>query len=171
MIILMAIFFYRRMRKVHKRLFGESITSDELEEIFGGQFEVFISYQWKHQDLVKKIKECLDNKNIKSWMDIGEIKAGDELYAAIEKGIRAAKIFIVCVSKEYTLSANCTREINLAADLKKYIIPLLVSKNVEWPPKGMATAVAGKLYIDFTVESAFDENIRNLADKINDYIP
>jgi len=35
----------------------------------------------------------------------------------------------------------------------------------------MATAVAGKLYIDFTVGSAFDENIRNLADKINDYIP
>jgi len=152
-------------KKLHRTVTEESLTSGQLDKIFECSFDVFISYQWKHQELVKKIKNKLDSENIKSWMDIGEMASCDELYTAIEKGIRAAKVVIVCISNEYALSTNCNREINLAADLKKMIIPIIVSNGVEWPPKGIATAIAGKVYIDFSDPSKFDENMAVLIEK------
>jgi len=98
------------------------------------------------------------------------MRAGDELYIAMEKGIRAAKVILVCISKEYAASTNCQREINLTADLKKNVIPLILTKNIEMPPKGMATAIAGKLYIDFSVDAAFDGNMVALISEIKKFI-
>jgi len=109
--------------------------------------DVFISYQWDHQEVVKKIKTSLVGE-FKVGMDVDMIKMGDNLFEVMEKGIRATKIVIMCISGQYAKSENCKKEADLSAVLRKPIIPLLMS-DVEWPPEGLGAIVGGLLYKDF----------------------
>ena len=44
------------------------------------------------------------------------------------------QVFVACVTKKYTASPNCRKEVALAAQLKKKIVPLLFEK--PWPVEG-----------------------------------
>eukprot|EP00058_Branchiostoma_floridae_P022918 XP_002608408.1 hypothetical protein BRAFLDRAFT_95419 [Branchiostoma floridae] len=110
---------------------------------------IFISYQWDIQDQVKLIKEHLQMAGYESWMDIGQMGGGDQLYAKIDKGMRGAKVVLAMVTPKYAESANCNHEINLANLLNKPIIPLLV-ENTPWPPPGSMSMIFSQLlYIMF----------------------
>ncbi|KAI8478773.1 uncharacterized protein LOC144921449 isoform X1 [Branchiostoma floridae x Branchiostoma belcheri] len=117
-----------------------------------GPVQVFLSYQWDHQKQVTQLHDMLEEKGHSCWMDIKEMGGGDQLYAAIDKGMRQAKVVISCVTPKYTESANCRNEVALAHSLKKTIVPVLLEKTA-WPPEGpMAMPFAQLLYIDFTKE-------------------
>jgi len=158
--------FFRRLKKVY----GVAYTEEEMKELFGGELEIFISYQWDHQETVKKIKNSLDS-DFKVWMDVEKMVMGDNLFEAMEKGIRSAKIILMCISKPYTKSVNCKKEADLASALKKPIVPLLMSDDVIWPPEGLGTIVGGLLYKDFRSAKLFDslmEDLKNtLKEKLN----
>ncbi|XP_078586516.1 uncharacterized protein LOC144868301 [Branchiostoma floridae x Branchiostoma japonicum] len=110
---------------------------------------IFISYQWDIQDQVKLIKELLQMAGYESWMDIGQMGGGDQLYAKIDKGMRGAKVVLAMVTPKYAESTNCNHEINLANLLNKPIIPLLV-ENTPWPPPGSMSMIFSQLlYIMF----------------------
>ncbi|KAI8494361.1 hypothetical protein Bbelb_281210, partial [Branchiostoma belcheri] len=110
---------------------------------------IFISYQWDIQDQVKLIKEHLHMAGYDSWMDIGQMGGGDQLYAKIDKGMRGAKVVLAMVTPKYAESTNCNHEINLANLLNKPIIPLLV-ENTPWPPPGSMSMIFSQLlYIMF----------------------
>ncbi|XP_066276158.1 uncharacterized protein [Branchiostoma lanceolatum] len=110
---------------------------------------IFISYQWDIQDQVKLIKEHLQMAGYESWMDIGQMGGGDQLYAKIDKGMRGAKVVLAMVTPKYAESTNCNHEINLANLLNKPIIPLLV-ENTPWPPPGSMSMIFSQLlYIMF----------------------
>ncbi|XP_035666383.1 uncharacterized protein LOC118409456 [Branchiostoma floridae] len=118
-----------------------------------GPVEVFISYQWDHQKQVIQLHDTLEEKGHSCWMDIKEMGGGDQLYAAIDRGMRQAKVVISCVTPKYTESANCRNEVALAHSLQKTIVPVLLEKTA-WPPEGpMAMPFAQLLYIDFSKES------------------
>jgi len=102
-------------------------------------------------------------------MDVDKMVMGDNLYEAMEKGIRAAKVIIMCISNEYTKSTNCKKEANLSSALKKPIIPLLMSNDVTWPPEGLGTIVGGLLYKDFrNANSNFDSIMEDLKQTLKE---
>jgi len=66
-------------------------------------------------------------------------------------------------SNSYSSSVNCQRELLLATDRKKFVIPVLVGPCDPWPPKGqVGPLLAGKLYVDLSTEEKFDKTVEQL---------
>ncbi|XP_048253085.1 uncharacterized protein LOC124147002 isoform X2 [Haliotis rufescens] len=127
---------------------SETVAEDEEFE-YPEPPEVFLSYQWGIQNEVKLLKQHLEKAGFTCWMDIGQMGGGDKLFEKIDKGIRAAKIIICCVTEKYAKSPNCNREVNLSVSLGKPIIPLLMEK-LSWPPPGsMGPIFSEYLFIRF----------------------
>jgi len=119
--------------------------------------------------LQKKLKQRLDETNIKSWMDIEQMIGGKSINTSMEEGVANATLILVLISNEYTESKNCKIEVKLAVTTKKQIIPLLVGSLDSYPPEGMKTALKDKLYIDIT-QSNFDFNVSKVIDTIKGYL-
>ena len=63
--------------------------------------------------------------------------------------INDSDVVIVCISDAYLKSGNCEKEILLAGDWKKTLLPLRMPNLPQWPPMhGMAVHLAGKLYVN-----------------------
>ena len=110
--------------------------------------QVFISYQWSAQDDVTALRKRIEASGYSCWMDVGQLGAGDELFARIDDGIRNACAVVVCITPKYVTSQWCTRELLLADLLHKPIIPVLL-ESTPWPPRGsLALALSQLVYID-----------------------
>jgi len=124
---------------------------------------IFISYCWANKQHVKKVYEILTAKGFGCWIDERVMQGGSQLFGEIDNGISDCKIFISCCSNNYGHSLNCKREVSLASDRMKLIIPILVGICDPWPPKGeMGPLLAGKIYIDLSTEEHFNKNIDQL---------
>jgi len=129
---------------------------------------VFISYCWANKRQVKNIYNSLSERGFGCWFDESTMQGGSQLFGEIDNGISDSKVFIACCSNNYGSSVNCKREVNLASDRKKLIIPILVATCDPWPPKGeMGPLLAGKIYIDLSNEENFNKNIEQLIAAIN----
>ncbi|XP_072172990.1 uncharacterized protein [Diadema setosum] len=105
---------------------------------------VFISYNWGIQEEVRLLRDFLERTGFPCWMDIGQMGGGDVLYSKIYEGIHNAKVVLCCITPQYIMSDNCNREISLADQLKKPIIPIIYKK-VPWPPPGSLALIVSQL--------------------------
>jgi len=129
---------------------------------------VFISYSWANKQSVKKLHENLILKGFDCWIDDHKMQGGAELFGEIDNGISDCQVFIACCSNNYGASANCQRELLLAFDRNKLIIPVLIATCDPWPPKGqMGPLLAGKIYIDLSSEEKFEKTVDQLVTTIN----
>ena len=69
---------------------AEGVVADEPVD-YPEPPELFLSYQWGHQNEVKLIQRHLEMAGYKCWMDVGQMGGGDKLFEKIDSGIRAAK--------------------------------------------------------------------------------
>jgi len=129
---------------------------------------IFISYSWANKQSVRKLHDNLLQKGFDCWIDDHKMQGGSELFGEIDNGISDCQLFIACCSNNYGSSVNCQRELLLAFDRKKLIIPVLVATCDPWPPKGqMGPLLAGKIYIDLSSEEKFEKTVDQLATTIN----
>jgi len=130
--------------------------------------KLFISYCWANKPAVRRLHDILTERGISCWIDDGQMQGGSQLFTEIDNGISECKVFLACCSNNYGQSVNCQRELLLAMDRKKLVIPVLIAMCDPWPPKGpMAPLLTGKLYVDLSSNEKFEKIIEQLITAIN----
>lgn len=87
-------------------------------------FDIFLSYHVKDQvEVIKLHRELSKYYNV--WLDLVEIKIGDDLNERISQSIQNSNLFICCLNNEYLDSPNCRYELMKAQkeDKSIYILP------------------------------------------------
>jgi hypothetical protein len=139
--------------KIKQLLYLSTLKATPVDSSSGSNknFDVFISYQWDKKKDIINLYNLFTNMGLKVWLDIHQMVGGDSLYDKIDNGLRNSDIVISCVTTKYGLSANCRKEVALADYLSKPIIPILLEKEMKYPPSGpMAPTLSILKYIDFT---------------------
>ena len=126
---------------------------------------IFISYSRQDVDKVATIARHLKEKGYSVWMDAEAIQVGDEWPEKIVRGIKQCELFVLALSPNSNSSREVRREVYLASDEKRIILPLVLP-----PPckleDGMRYHLAGLQYIEVDPPRGLQE----LADAIKKLI-
>ncbi len=140
--------------------------------------KVFISYSHdndEHKDWVYKLACKLVDNGIETTLDQWELALGSNLPKFMEKGLTTTDRVLVICTENYIDKANdgiggvgyektiLTAELIQNQDSKKFI-PIV--RNVERQIK-TPTCLAGRLYIDFSNDEAFDNSFKQLLHEIH----
>lgn len=125
---------------------------------------LFITYSQSDTKIVKTLTAELQNRGVKIWLDMQNIKPGERWDESIEKAIINAAGMLVFVSKASVKSNNVMDEVTFMMENNSLVIPVLIEKDVDLPFR------LRKLeYIDLTdINKNADRNIKldYYADKI-----
>lgn len=96
-----------------------------------GRPRVFISYARVDDDVVGRIERSLESHGFDTWRDVDDIAGGDAWRKAITEGIAHSAAVVLCVSSASVRSTSVAREIALADEARKAIIPILLEGEVD----------------------------------------
>ncbi len=103
--------------------------------------DIFISYSSKDREQAEQLTELLASAGLSVWIDKSGIEAAESWSESIVDAIDSCKAFIVMLSPASILSNNVVKEVSLASEKRKKILPLDLEP-VELP-KNMQYALAG----------------------------
>ena len=86
--------------------------------------DVFISYSRDNQQEVVRLVEYLREQGIAVWMDETDIHGATLWTKEIVEAIRACSLFILAISSHSTGSKNVVKELALASEREKIILPI-----------------------------------------------
>jgi translation elongation factor EF-4 len=86
--------------------------------------DVCISYSSKDRERILVMAEQLRGAGVSVWIDQGGIDAASLWTAEIVKAIDGCKVLLLALSAASAESANVVKEVSLALDRKKHILPV-----------------------------------------------
>lgn len=108
----------------------ESVTVPAQDDIavVPARLDAFISYRRIAADtaFVDRLQEDLQTRGKQVWVDRAKIEPAADWSERTARGIRTAKAFIFVISPESVVSHECLRELELAAQLHKLIVPVVL---------------------------------------------
>jgi len=90
--------------------------------------DVFISYSRENQQEVIKLVEYLRAQGVTVWMDESDIHGATMWTKEIVEAIRACSLFILAISRHSTGSKNVVKELALASEREKIILPIYLEQ-------------------------------------------
>jgi len=90
--------------------------------------DVFISYSRENQQEVIKLVEYLRAQGLTVWMDETDIHGATLWTKEIVEAIRACDLFILAISRHSTGSKNVVKELALASEREKIILPIYLEQ-------------------------------------------
>src|SRR3954469_11542212 len=95
-------------------------------------YDVFLSHNSKDKPRVRKLAEDLRDAGLRVWFDDWVIKPGDDIYLAVERGLEAARVQVLCLSSAALGSDWVTLERNTVifrdpSNAGRRFIPLLLA--------------------------------------------
>src|SRR5688572_27489636 len=85
---------------------------------------IFISYSRKDSRVAISLAERLRSYGATVWMDTASLAAAETWSAEIVTAIEECSIFIILLSADSASSHNVTKELSLASESKKRILPI-----------------------------------------------
>ncbi len=90
--------------------------------------EIFVSYSREDQDQVYPIVEKLRQRGLKIWIDQEGIHGAKLWSQEIVNAIESSKVFILFASSKAFNSKNVTKELALASESDKHILPVFIEE-------------------------------------------
>lgn len=133
--------------------------------------KIMISYCWANSTFVlDRLALALAPFVEGMWLDRlgGSMGMGEWTRESMKAGVAGADVVIAIVSPEYVKSKNCGFEMDLAAELKKTVVPVKLGVPFsEWPPQVIGTTTMKnqfadpetgdmKLFVDMEDQSNFE---------------
>ncbi|MBI5216179.1 MAG: TIR domain-containing protein [Ignavibacteriae bacterium] len=125
---------------------------------------VFISYSHKNKQRVYQIKEFLESNGIKTWIDEKGIGGGDSIPGEIAEALNNATAFICLISSAYMKSKFCLRELEMAMNTNKTIIPLRLDRTPFIP--NLTLIIGTTKYIDLTSYRTYQHKLKEVISSI-----
>src|SRR5215510_13326124 len=106
--------------------------------------KVFVSYSRKDEEFVQRLAADLEQRGIDAWIDTQDIANTDEdsWRAAITDAIDASAALLLVLSPDSVLSEPVSKEVMVAADAKRRIVPVVTRGPVDLP-SGLRFQLAG----------------------------
>src|SRR5258706_5148264 len=86
--------------------------------------DIFISYSSKDKESADQLSELLASAGLSVWIDRSGIDLSASWSKEIVQAIDQCKAFVVLLSPSSNASTNVHKEVSLAAEQKKRILPL-----------------------------------------------
>ena len=109
--------------------------------------DVFISYAAKDRERVALLVEGLQKAGVSVWIDMDGIEVAAMWSREIVSAIRECKVLLLSISPHSTESENVVKELALASERKKPIIPIYLEPAVI--PETMEYQLAGIQRVEF----------------------
>lgn len=124
------------------------------------RFDVFLSHNSIDKPWVTKLKQALEDRGLKVWIDRYEIRPGDLFVNALEIGINQCKAVALIVSPDSMRSAwvreEYSRALALAQETELQLIPVIL-RGAELPG-----FLSNRNWVDFREEASFAESLERL---------
>lgn len=121
-------------------------------------YDVFLSHNSRDKPQVRKLAEQLKRAGLRVWFDEWVIKPGDDIYLAIEHGLEAARVQVLCLSpaalgSEWVTLERSTVLFRDPTNAGRRFVPLLLADCT------LPDTLRRYKYVDFRQETpaAFDE--------------
>ena len=114
--------------------------------------DVFISYSSNDQDRVVKLADKLRKAGVSIWVDESGIGAATLWSKEIAGAIKGCKVLILMVTPNSVKSKNVVREVSLASEQNKQILPVILEPTPI--PEALEYHLAGIQHLDVTGMSA-----------------
>jgi hypothetical protein len=88
--------------------------------------QIFISYSRQDTEVASFIRRYLEQHGYLAWFDTHSIHVGDEWPAEIVDGIKECVLFLLVISPHAIASRQIKKEVFLASEEKKTILPLMI---------------------------------------------
>ena len=142
---------------------GEKRKASSLLESLAYKGEIFVSYAHQDQDRVGCFAKKLQEHGVGVWMDRIGIDGAAVWAAEIAQAIQKATVFVLMASRASFASDHVVREISLAIEHQKPILPLYLEPAEA--PSALRYSLAGIQYIELygnDEEKAFTFVLRSL---------
>lgn len=124
---------------------------------------VFISHSTRDRTLAGLVCQALEQRRIRCWIAPRDIGAGEIWDDAIANGIKSCQVVILIFSSGTNESVHVKREIHLAFDKAKLVIPFRV-EDVK-PGGGLEYMMVGVQWLDAVVPP-LEHHLKVLADSV-----
>jgi hypothetical protein len=125
-------------------------------------YDVMISYRSTDAKFIDLLQQVLEGAGISCWRD-RRMEVGSNWSEDITRAVRYSRGVICCISENYIKSSLCTKEILMAHDMGKVIIPLVLPTTdpnaasvlvrapytSKTPPHVVAREIAKTTWVDF----------------------
>ena len=128
--------------------------------------KLFISYAWEDStnEFVKKLQKDLADYGFEVFLDKVNIVAGDNIQHELAKEMDKADGIIVVISKKYSSSQWCDKELQMCQRRGKPLFP--VRRIEEQPSNNVDMAVGSIKYVDFTNKRKYGGSLKSLIQGI-----
>lgn len=122
--------------------------------------KIFLSYSRRDGQFTQQLARDLRQKGYSTWLDVGDIVAGELWRREIVDGIENCAAFVIILSSNSIRSENVVKELSLAESSNKKIFPVLLEE-VDIP-KEMKYQIAGVQLVSF-INSDYNKSLESLV--------